>query len=305
MEEPFKSSAPALYRELQETIVKALEQIEGGGATFGRDQWTREDIGGGHGGGGDTRVLAGEVFEKAGVNFSEVEGKLPAEMSKKLVGEEREASFLATGLSLVIHPRSPMIPTVHANFRYLEVEGRKWFGGGTDLTPYALFEEDAEHFHQTLKGVCDSFDKSYYPRFKTWCDEYFYLPHRAEARGVGGLFFDYLGKDDPEKLASYARFQEAAGRSFLECYLPIVERRQSENFDEEDKKFQLQRRGRYVEFNLIYDRGTLFGLKTGGRTESILMSLPPEVNWDYDAFSNLREKDRELIDVVKKPREWV
>lgn len=292
------------FSSLQSEICHALEQMDGG-ATFSCDVWKRTDKAIGDGGGGDTRVLrSGAVFESAGVNFSEVHGQLPADMSEKLTGDPSEQPFFACGVSLVLHPRSPNVPTTHANFRYLEVGTLSWFGGGMDLTPYYLVAEDAEHFHRTLKATCDEHDAHYYPQYKKWCDEYFYLPHRGETRGVGGLFFDYLGKGKPGELNAAADFVFAVGKSFLPAYLPIVERRRSEPYGEKERRFQLVRRGRYVEFNLIYDRGTLFGLRTNGRAESILMSLPPLVAWEYDAQWPAGSKEAELISILKSPREW-
>ena len=303
-----KLKCAQLFRDLQNSICSALEKADGS-AAFSKDLWTRQDISGDSGGGGDTRVLRkGNVFEQAGVNFSEVSGTLPEEMSLKLIGKNTQSEFYATGVSLVIHPFSPMIPTTHANFRYLEVENQAWFGGGMDLTPYYLFPEDAKHFHLVLKKKCDQHDETYYPKFKEWCDEYFYLPHRKETRGVGGIFYDYLGKelqtDSPEwdKLFS---FVSDIGSSFVEAYLPIVERCRALTFSDREKDFQIYRRGRYVEFNLIYDRGTLFGLKTGGRTESILMSLPPLVRWEYNYSVVPDSKEAELMEVLKNPKNWI
>ncbi len=300
-----KERALILVQRLQAEISAALEAVDGEG-TFIDDYWTRVDKSGDHGGGGLTKVMRnGRIFESAGVNVSEVHGLLPPSMSQKLIGEERDAKFYATGVSLVFHPHSPMIPTTHANFRYLEVESYSWFGGGADLTPYYLWEEDAVHFHRTLKNACDAFDPEYYPNFKKRCDEYFYLPHRGEARGVGGIFFDYLGKDDPENLPEIYSFVEQAGEAFLDSYLPIVHLRSDEPWDENQKKFQLMRRGRYVEFNLLYDRGTTFGLKTNGRTESILMSLPPNVSWEYNYQPPAGSREEALIQTLSQHREWV
>ena len=285
-----KIRARDFFAELQDEICEALEALDGA-ATFREDLWVREG-----GGGGRTRVMEdGALFEKAGVNFSEVDGTFDEAFAAKMpVGEGSE--FFATGISLVLHPSNPFVPTVHANFRYLERGSGSWFGGGTDLTPYYPHIEDVIHFHRTLKEACDRFDPSYYPRFKKWCDDYFFIEHRNEARGVGGIFFDYLtGKhaDEPleagDKRPSVDRgiefifeFVQGIGRSFLPAYVPIAERRRGERFTERERAFQLIRRGRYVEFNLVYDRGTHFGLQTGGRTESILMSLPPVVRWVYD-----------------------
>lgn len=300
-----KDQAVKFFRRLQEEICSKLEEVDGK-ARFEIDDWERRDEGGGHGGGGRTRVIRqGGVFEQGGVNFSEVHGILPAPMTKKLTGKDGVAGFFATGVSLVLHPHSPMIPTTHANFRYLEVDDLAWFGGGSDLTPYYLFQEDAEHFHRIQKEACDAHDAEFYPKFKKQCDEYFYLPHRGETRGVGGTFYDYIGKHEPEQLPEYFKFVETIGASFLPSYVPIVERRKDTPFTDEQKHFQLLRRGRYVEFNLIYDRGTLFGLQTNGRTESILMSLPPEVRWSYNYEPKEGSKEAELIEILKNPRDWL
>ena len=264
---------------LQIRITKKLEEFESS-TSFRVDQWDRES----DGGGGITAVIEdGEIFEKAGVNTSAVFGPLPDRMAEVLEVEAKP--FFATGLSLVIHPRSPYVPTVHANFRYFALgddlmnPDDQWFGGGADLTPYYPYLEDVQHFHRVWKEVCDRHsDVADYDAFKKECDDYFYLPHRSEARGVGGIFYDYL-RDDPEGTFFFSR---EAGRSFLRSYLPIVERRKDEEWGERERDYQLVRRGRYVEFNLVYDRGTKFGLETDGRTESILMSLPPHVRWTYD-----------------------
>ena len=264
--------AQDFFASLQDEICSAIE-IADGGARFREDRWTREG-----GGGGRSRVIEeGAVFEKGGVNFSAVEGLLPEELAQKL-GGAGEREFFATGVSLVLHPCSPHVPTVHANFRYFEQPSARWFGGGSDLTPYYPVRADIEHFHRTFKAACDRHDAASYTKFKEWCDRYFFLKHRGETRGVGGIFFDHL-QGDLE--ASFA-FVRDAGASFLPAYLPIVERRRNQPFTEREREFQLIRRGRYVEFNLVYDRGTAFGLETGGRTESILMSLPPLARWQYD-----------------------
>ncbi|MCB0358042.1 MAG: oxygen-dependent coproporphyrinogen oxidase [Bdellovibrionales bacterium] len=289
------------FRELQLTILDGLQQLDPD-ATARNDVWSRD-----HGeGGGDTRIIEqGRIFEKGGVNFSSVWGNLPADLSEKLTGQHTEQRFFATGTSLVIHPSSPLVPTVHLNVRYLNVGSLEWFGGGTDLTPYYLFDEDAIHFHQVLRSVCDRFDGEFYPKFKKWCDDYFYLPHRQEGRGIGGIFFDYLGRDEPDRLDDYFRFTEAVGRSFLDAYSPIVERRASLSFSAAQKHFQLLRRGRYVEFNLIWDRGTLFGLKTNGRAESILMSLPLEVRWEYCPEVSPGGDEERLLSVLRSPIDWL
>jgi coproporphyrinogen III oxidase len=288
------------FRELQLAICSSLEELDGS-ARFREDEWTREG-----GGGGRSRVLTGgALFEKAGVNWSDVAGELPEDFAAQVPGTGR--AFRATGVSLVLHPLSPMVPTVHANFRFLEKGDAAWFGGGADLTPCYPWREDAVHFHATWKAACDRHDPGYYPRFKKWCDDYFFLPHRGETRGIGGIFFDYL-KDDLEARFAFVR---DAGDAFLAAYRPIAARRRAEPWGDRERQFQLWRRGRYVEFNLLYDRGTIFGLKTRGRTESILMSLPPLVRWDYawepapgsreaEAMTYLRPTDW-LRDVVSAP----
>ncbi len=278
---------------LQDRICSALEQLDGPGR-FREDHWQRPG-----GGGGRTRILAdGAVFEKAGVNFSDVQGELAEEFAAQIPGEGR--SFRATGVSLVLHPKSPMAPTVHANFRFLLKGARQWFGGGSDLTPYYPYREDVIHFHRTWKAVCERHAPLIdYPKLKKWCDDYFYLPHRKEHRGVGGIFFDYL-EGDFEQLF---RFVQDCGDAFLDAYVPIVRRRKDEPYTEEQRIFQQIRRGRYVEFNLLYDRGTLFGLKTGGRIESILMSLPAVVRWAYDYRPTPGSREAELLEFLQ-PRDW-
>ena len=238
-------------------------------------------------------------------------GELPEPIKKRF--EVDQGWFWAGGISLVVHPLSPMIPTVHANFRYFELYDDEdmdqisdaWFGGGADLTPYYLWEEDARHFHQTFKLACDPHGNELYPRFKKECDDYFYIDHRGEARGVGGLFFDYLRANDQRSIKDWYAFVKSAGDHFLESYMPIVERRQNEPYGDKERYFQEIRRGRYVEFNLIHDRGTLFGLKTNGRTESILMSLPPRVRWDYDFPVESGSREAELIKIMRNPQDWI
>jgi len=261
--------AAAFYRELQLRICARLEALDGR-AKFVEDAWQREG-----GGGGYTRVMTGgALFEKAGVNWSDVSGELPEDFARTLPGEGR--AFRATGVSLVLHPLTPMVPTVHANFRMLEKGEAIWFGGGADLTPYYPYREDVEHFHRTLRAACDRHDPAYYPRFKQWCDEYFFLKHRNEPRGIGGIFYDNL--DSGDWAADFA-FTRDVGSAFLAAYPAIVRRHLDEPWTAAEREHQLVRRGRYVEFNLLYDRGTLFGLKTGGNVDAILMSLPPEVKW--------------------------
>ena len=302
---PLRTRAAQLFQSIQSHICSELEAIDGA-ATFATDSWKRTDIRGGDGGGGATRILAnGDVFEKAGVNFSQVHGHVSADFAEKLGAAKQELPFFATGVSLVVHPRSPMIPTTHANWRYLELGDKAWFGGGSDLTPYYLEDSDAVHFHSVLKSVCASHSPEYYQRFKKWCDEYFYLPHRGETRGIGGIFFDYLGRDDGASHEQLLAFVKDLGFAFTEQYVPIVERRMHTPYGEHERAFQLIRRGRYVEFNLLYDRGTHFGLQTGGRTESILMSLPPEVRWEYCASVAPGSREEYLLHTLQKPRDWV
>ncbi|MDW8282486.1 MAG: oxygen-dependent coproporphyrinogen oxidase [Myxococcales bacterium] len=278
---------------LQQRICTALEDIDGVGR-FRFDLWERPG-----GGGGRSGVLAeGAVFEKAGVNISTVFGELEEEFAKSLPGDGLH--FYATGISLVLHPRSPMVPATHANFRFLRRGNVAWFGGGADLTPYYPFHEDAVHFHRTLKEACDRHGADLYPRFKAWCDEYFFLKHRGETRGVGGIFFDYLQDDLPRTYA----FWRDVGEAFLPAYVPIVQRRRNLPYGERERRFQLYRRGRYVEFNLLYDRGTVFGLRTAGRVESILMSLPPLVRWDYGYVPEPGSREAELMDFLR-PRDWL
>lgn len=295
-------SVRSYLRDLQDRICRALEQEDGVGR-FIDDPWRRTE-----GGGGLTRVLVeGRVFEQAGVNFSEVHGaRLPPAASAQrpdLAGR----GFRALGVSLVMHPRNPYVPTSHANVRFIsaEAEGSDpiwWFGGGFDLTPYYGFDEDARHWHRTAQAACAPFGAEVYPRFKRWCDEYFYLRHRAEPRGIGGLFFDDLNAWGFEQCFAFAR---SVGDHYLAAYLPIVKRRVDTPYGERERDFQLYRRGRYVEFNLVYDRGTLFGLQTGGRTESILMSLPPLVKWRYDWKPEPGSTEADLYENFLRPREWV
>lgn len=301
---PLKQRASELFKSVQTHICSALEKADGS-AVFRSDEWVRTDSQGSEGGGGLTRILSeGAVFEKAGVNFSAVHGTMPGTFAAKLGAGDSDASFFATGVSLVIHPKSPMVPTTHANYRYLELGNKAWFGGGADLTPYYLFEEDARHFHSVLKQTCDKHSSTFYPRFKKWCDEYFFLPHRQETRGIGGIFYDYLGRDDGEDLNKLFELSKDLGFAFTQQYLPIVERRKATSYSDAQRHFQLQRRGRYVEFNLLYDRGTHFGLQTGGRIESILMSLPSLVRWDYCATYEAGTPESNLIETLRSPREW-
>lgn len=294
----------AYIQDLQDRITAKLEEIDGK-AVFREDIWERKE-----GGGGRTRIIEdGAIFEKAGVNISKVHGPLaPAMQQYFKVGD---VNFFACGLSLVLHAGNPMVPTVHANWRYFEMYDQQgktidsWFGGGQDLTPYYLFEEDAQHFHSICKLACDRNDPEFYSEYKQKCDEYFWNSHRNEARGVGGLFFDYCKASEERSMEDWYSFVTDVGNGFLEAYVPIVQRRMNLPYTEHQRKWQEIRRGRYVEFNLVHDKGTLFGLKTNGRIESILMSLPPHVQWVYDHHPEPGSEEEKLLKVLEKPREWV
>jgi coproporphyrinogen III oxidase len=317
-----KTRVSQFMRELQDSICNKLQEVDGVGK-FQEDSWEREE-----GGGGRSRVLKnGGIFEQGGVNFSEVWGEqLPPSILQQRP-EAKGHGFYATGTSMVLHPRNPYIPTVHLNYRYFEAGPVWWFGGGADLTPYYPFREDAAHFHRTFKAACDAHHPEYYPVFKRWCDEYFYLKHRQETRGVGGIFFDYqdgsdplyrgtdpkgsaavynsqLPPNQPRSWEEIFKFVQDCGNAFLPAYVPIVERRKDTEYGERERQFQLYRRGRYVEFNLVYDRGTIFGLQTNGRTESILMSLPPLVRWEYCYQPEAGSREAELYEVFLKPQDW-
>ncbi len=300
----FKEPFSLFIQFLQDEICFALEAADGK-VKFIEDKWTRQG-----GGGGKTRIIAnGSVFEKGGVNTSFVHGTLPENMKQHL--NILHTKFFACGISMVIHPVNPFVPTVHANYRYFELyDGNgniadQWFAGGSDLTPYYLFEEDAIHFHLTLSKVCDTFDSSFYPIYKEGCDAYFFNHHRNEARGIGGLFFDYLRAGKKHDGQFYLDFTTCAGKAFLDSYLPIVQLRKSFHFDAQHKYWQEIRRGRYVEFNLIHDKGTLFGLQTNGRIESILMSLPPTVRWEYNYQPIRHSEEEKLLQVLQSPANWL
>ncbi|WP_094585022.1 oxygen-dependent coproporphyrinogen oxidase [Synechococcus sp. BO 8801] len=317
-----RSRAKALLMGLQDSICAGLASLDGG-ADFEEQSWERPE-----GGGGRSRVMKdGRVFEQGGVNFSEVEGeRLPPSILSQRPEAEGHRWF-ATGTSMVLHPRNPYVPTVHLNYRYFEAGPVWWFGGGADLTPYYPFLEDARHFHRTLKGACDRVDPAYYKVFKPWCDEYFFLKHRGETRGVGGIFYDYQDPGgvlykggDPEGPAAAASaavgplhqnweqlfaLASACGNAFLPSYVPIVERRHGLDWGEVERQFQLYRRGRYVEFNLVFDRGTIFGLQTNGRTESILMSLPPLVRWEYGYTAAEGSREALLTELFTRPQNWL
>ncbi len=317
-----RARAKALLMGLQDSICAGLEQLDGEGR-FQEESWERPE-----GGGGRSRVLkGGRVFEQGGVNFSEVEGE---QLPPSILSQRPEAAgqrWFATGTSMVLHPRNPYIPTVHLNYRYFEAGPVWWFGGGADLTPYYPFLEDAQHFHRSLRAACDSVNPAYYPVFKPWCDEYFFLKHRGETRGVGGIFYDYQdpagvlykGQDPGGPAAAASRatgpvqqsweqlfaLASACGNAFLPSYGPIVERRQATPYGERERQFQLYRRGRYVEFNLVFDRGTIFGLQTNGRTESILMSLPPLVRWEYGYQPEPGSREALLTELFTRPQNWL
>ena len=302
MSEPSVDLVKQYLLGLQNKICSALESEETSGA-FREDQWSYHG-----GGGGKARVLeGGKVFEKAGVNFSYVKGDNLPDSSTAHRPQLTGRSFEAMGVSLVIHPSNPFVPTSHANVRMLiaHKEGEApiwWFGGGYDLTPYYGFKEDCRHWHQTAQKACEPFGADVYPKYKKWCDDYFFLKHRSEPRGIGGLFFDDLNEWPFEDCFG---FMQAVGDSYVEAYLPIVQRRKTLPYSEQNKRFQEYRRGRYVEFNLVYDRGTLFGLQSGGRTESILMSLPPHVRWDYNWNPEAGTEEARLYEEFLKPKDWI
>ncbi len=316
-----RSKAKALLLGLQEEICKGLEQIDGEGK-FQEESWERPE-----GGGGRSRVMQdGRIFEQGGVNFSEVQGE---ELPPSILNQRPEAKgnkWFATGTSMVLHPRNPYIPTVHLNYRYFEAGPVWWFGGGADLTPYYPYLQDTRHFHKTHQKACDSINHSLHKVFKPWCDEYFFLKHRNESRGVGGIFFDYQdgsgnlykGQNINGKAANESNkigkinlgweelfcLAKACGKAFLPSYIPIIEKRHAQTYSDHERNFQLYRRGRYVEFNLVWDRGTIFGLQTNGRTESILMSLPPLARWEYGFKAPPGSREALLTDVFTKPQEW-
>ena len=307
---PMTQKMTTLVQQLQASICSAIEAEDT--TSFKEDIWTREG-----GGGGRTRVIEnGSTFEKGGINTSAVEGRLTGTeitMFKSMLAQQNiilpdldEAHFFATGVSLVLHPRNPFVPTTHANYRYFELalpEGNLWwFGGGADLTPYYLYEDDAIHFHAMHKEACDRFDPAYYPEFKAWCDRYFYLPHRKETRGIGGIFYDHQRDKDKDH---YHDLAEACGKAFIDAYIPIVQNRKDIPFTEQHVEWQELRHGRYAEFNLILDKGTAFGLKTGGRTESILMSLPAKVQWRYDYHPEPNTPEAKLETTLQSITDWI
>jgi coproporphyrinogen III oxidase len=285
---------------LQDTICQSIETVDG--QTFIEDNWTREQ-----GGGGRTRVIKGHIIEQGGVNFSHVYGDELPKAATLQRPELAACSFQALGVSLVLHPHNPYVPTTHMNVRFIMAEksGQApiwWFGGGFDLTPYYPNIEDCVHWHQTARTLCEPYGETIYPRYKKWCDEYFYLKHRQEARGIGGLFFDDLNEWEFDRCFS---FMKDVGNGFLPAYLPILTKNKERTFGERERNFQCYRRGRYVEFNLIYDRGTLFGLQSGGRTESILMSLPPVVHWQYQWQPEAGSPEAALYQDYLPARDWL
>lgn len=289
------------YQKLQDQICLGLEETDEI-RKFKEDLWNRPE-----GGGGRTRVMSrGQVFEKAGVAFSAVNGMVPGFLRKENAEIPENAEFLATGVSLVIHPKNPFVPIVHMNVRYFEIMGITfWFGGGIDLTPHYVVEEDAVFFHSCLAQTCGAFNQEYYPAFKQWADDYFYIPHRNETRGIGGIFFDHLGKNGKEKKEELFQFSMAVGNTFLKAYLPLVNKNRNLPYTEDHLNWQKMRRGRYVEFNLLYDRGTKFGLESGGRTESILMSLPPFAQWEYNFTPPEGSPEEKTSKLLKKGIDWI
>ena len=282
---------------LQDNICASLEAMDGG--QFQEDLWHRDG-----GGGGRSRAISGNKIEKGGVNFSAVEGTLPDKIKNKL--ELDNGDFFATGVSIVLHPHNPHVPIIHMNVRYFEADGGKyWFGGGIDLTPHYIVDEDAKFFHQSLKDVCDASDESYYPKFKEWADNYFYIKHRDETRGVGGIFFDRLHSDKEDGKKHYWEFVQRVGEAFVPIYNHFMENYSEAPFTEEEKEWQYLRRSRYVEFNLVWDAGTKFGLETGGRTESILMSMPPMAKWEYNKSITLDSTEGITQSKLKKGVDWV
>lgn len=289
-------------RSLQDSICAGLENADGKGR-FRKDLWERPG-----GGGGRTRVIErGEVFEKGGVNFSAVHGDAPAFLKQQQnIPSETKAEFFATGVSIVIHPVNPFVPIIHMNVRYFEMPGiTSWFGGGIDLTPHYVKWEDAVFFHSELKKSCDRSDTKYYPEFKKWADDYFFIRHRNETRGVGGIFYDHLIPNDQAKHQHYFEFMKSVGETFLPVYTELVKRNRDTAYSDEHKRWQKLRRGRYVEFNLVYDRGTKFGLETDGRTESILMSLPPEADWQYDHRPSAGSEEQKTLTFLRKGIDWL
>lgn len=286
------------FQNLQDEICSGIEITDGAGK-FREDPWERPG-----GGGGRTRIIQGQVIEKGGVNFSAVYGNTPKKILQALNLES--ADFFATGVSIVMHPVNPWVPIIHMNVRYFEMSnGVYWFGGGIDLTPHYIIKEDAAFFHRELKKVCDNYDAAYYPKFKKWADDYFYIKHRSETRGIGGIFFDRLNDDSGKDKETIWNFVQSVGKAFYPSYHTLIERNKSRSFDTSHQRWQRLRRGRYVEFNLVYDKGTKFGLDTEGRTESILMSLPPQANWEYDVRPESGSLEGQTQSLLKKDISWL
>jgi coproporphyrinogen III oxidase len=294
------------YQQIQDEICAALEMVDGK-AKFEEEKWERDG-----GGGGRTRIIQnGNIFERGGVNFSAVHGQLPAVMKKALNVEQDD--FFATGISIVIHPNHPMVPIIHMNIRYFEMpssfgEGKepvRWFGGGIDLTPHYIIDEDARFFHQSIKAICDQFNAGFYKRFKVWADDYFFIKHRNETRGIGGIFYDKLIATEDLSWNDIFEFSKALGRSFIPIYTELVNRNRDKTYTEDHQKWQYQRRSRYTEFNLVYDSGTKFGLETNGRIESILMSLPPTAKWVYNYQPLPGSEEEKTLSLLKKGINWV
>jgi len=301
---PTKEYIAAYFQQLQDNICQQIEQVDGKGR-FRQDLWTREG-----GGGGRSRVIEGKVIEKGGVNFSAVEGTLPEKISQAL--QLPTSDFFATGVSIVLHPVNPNVPIIHMNVRYFETEsqvekGQKiwWFGGGIDLTPHYVVPTDAQFFHQSLKAVCDRHHATYYPTFKQWADDYFYIKHRQETRGIGGIFFDRLSETEGINKQQRFDYVKEVGEAFCPIYLELVKRNQNKAYTAQEQAWQFMRRGRYVEFNLVWDRGTKFGLDTNGRTESILMSMPPRANWVYNHQVEEGSEEARTLSYLKKGIDWV
>ncbi|MFD0793850.1 oxygen-dependent coproporphyrinogen oxidase [Mucilaginibacter litoreus] len=293
------------YKQIQDEICTALEATDGK-ARFEEELWERDG-----GGGGCTRVIQnGNIFEKGGVNFSAVHGQLPDSVKKALKVEQND--FFATGVSIVIHPNHPLVPIIHMNIRYFEMPSSfnreeppvRWFGGGIDLTPHYVFDEDARYFHGQLKGVCDNFHTDFYQRFKVWADDYFYIKHRNETRGIGGIFYDRLTATDDIGWQDVFEFSKAVGRTFAPTYIELVKRNRNKAFNDAEQQWQYLRRSRYAEFNLVYDAGTKFGLETNGRIESILMSLPPTAKWIYDYHPEPGSEEERTLSLLKKGINW-
>jgi coproporphyrinogen III oxidase len=304
-----RSSITSFLKELQDKICTALEQADGQ-SKFSEENWHRPE-----GGGGRTRIIRdGGVIEKGGVLFSAVEGEAPAFLFSEKehsagTGKSR-GQFFATGVSIVIHPKSPMVPIIHMNIRYFEMTSEdqgtvRWLGGGIDLTPHYIVEDDAKYFHQQLKNVCDQHHAEYYPKFKKWADDYFYISHRQETRGIGGIFFDRLNQSEEMSFEKNLKFWEDVGKTFAPTYCELIARNKNKTFTQKNKDWQLLRRGRYVEFNLVYDKGTKFGLETNGRVESILMSLPKTAGWEYDFKTEHGSEEEKTLQLLKKGIDWV